>query len=262
MPSLTFSIQYQKNTGLVLSATELEELYFFGIPIVDQFGNKISPETITFYIEAAQKEIENYLSIKIIRQCVMESRDYYYDDWVQWGYIPSTYPVVKPLSLKGYANSSLQLEYPQQWLSSKRQTPDEDLYYRTISLVPVSGSGATIVTGVIGLAPYVGFWGNKIVPNYWELTYITGFNKVPKDIIDAMGKLAAMNLFIILGEIVLGPGIASKSIGIDGLSQSVSSTASAMYSAFSARIEQYTKDLERMKPAMKSRYLGIVFGVM
>lgn len=262
MPSITFSIQYQKNTGSVISTTELEELYFFGIPIVDHLGNKISNEVIQFYIDAAQKEIENYLSLKIVRQAVRENRDYYYDDWIQWNYMPTSYPVVSPLSLKGYANSSLQLEYPSIWLSSKKQAPDEDMYHRIINLVPAAGGVTTISGGVIGLSPYIGFFGNKTVPNYWEVTYVTGFNKVPKDIIDAIGKLASMSLFIILGEIVLGPGIASKSIGIDGLSQSVSSTASATFSAFSARIEQYNKDLQRMKLEMKARYVGIVFGVM
>jgi hypothetical protein len=96
------------------------------------------------------------------------------------------------------------------------------------------------------------------VPNYWTLTYITGFHNIPKDILEAIGKQAAISVFTILGDIVVGAGIASKSQSIDGLSQSISTTASAMYNAFSARIGQYEKDLEKtLIPRLKARYVGI-----
>lgn len=245
-----------------MSPVELVQLYFFGTPPVDPQGNKMADETLLFYIEAAQKEIENYLSVKMVRQAIRENRDYFYDDWIQWNYLPTTYPIVTPLMLKGYANSSLQLEYPKQWLSSKKQSPDEDLFNRSMSLVPVSGSASTIVNGVIGLAPYVGFFGNKNVPNYWEATYITGFKNVPKDIMSAIGYLASIPVFIILGDLIAGAGIASKSIGIDGLSQSISTTASATNSGYGARVIEYRKTLKGLLPSLKARYVGIMFGVM
>lgn len=262
MPSITFSVQYQKNLGQAISASELIQLYFFGTPPVDPMGNRIDDQTLTQYIDSAQRQIENYLSLKFQRICVVENRDYVYDDWIQWNYMPTTYPVVAPLGLRGYANSSLQLDYPVEWLSSKKQSPDEDLYHRIINLVPITGSGATVVNGPVGMAPYIGFFGNKTVPNYWEVKYVTGFNKIPADILETIGKTAAISVFTILGDIALGAAIASKSIGIDGLSQAVSSTASAMYSAYSARIGQYEKDIERLKRGLKDRYVGITIGVV
>ena len=105
MGSLSLTISYAKNTGLVLNASELKQLYFTGIKLEDQYQNPISNETIEFYIEAAQKELEDYLSIKLTRQAYQENRDYMFDDWIQWGYIPTTYPVVSPISLKGFLNT-------------------------------------------------------------------------------------------------------------------------------------------------------------
>lgn len=259
MPSITFSIQYQKNNGSVLSATDLINLYFFGTPPVDSKGNRMSDETIQFFIDSAQKEIENYLNVKFVRTAYRENRDYLYDDWVQWNYIPVSYPVVKPLSLKGYANTTLQLEYPQSSLSYKKQSPDEDVFHRSISMVPASGSASIISTGIIGLAPYMGFFGSKIVPNYWEATYVTGYNNVPKDIVSAVGYLSAIPVFISLSDLVLGPGVSSKSIGIDGLSQSISSSGGG---AYANRIKEYQKILVDSLPRLKSKYVGIVFGVM
>lgn len=265
MPQLTLSIQYQKNTGLVLNSTELKNLYFTGIELKDQYGNPIPEETINFYIEAAQKELADYLSIKLFPTCYSEDRDYVYDDWMQWGYVPTTYPVVKPIRLQGFLNTSLQIDYPKEWMSAKKQSPDEDLYHRSISLVPVTG-GAAAVSGqpYFLQTPYSSIYGTKIIPNYWKIQFLTGFYKVPADILRAIGIFASISLFINLSDIINGaPGLAGKSIGIDGLSQSVTSTASAGKLAFAGRIDAYRKELkDTLLPNLKSRYCGFHFGTL
>lgn len=257
MGQFTFSIQYKKNTGIVYSPVELAKLYFFGTPLEDVFGNQIDEETIEYYIQVAQEQIESLLTIKLNRMVYQESKHYKYDDWIQWNYIGTNYPVVAPLSLQGFINTTLQITYPRHWLVSKSQSPDEYMYHRSIQLVPVQGSASSSSPTLVGISPYIGWFGNATVPNYWTIQYHTGFNKVPKDIMDAIGKMAAIPLFTILGDIVLGSAIASKSQSIDGLSQSVNSTASASFSAFSARIRQYEKDLKHAKLVLKRKYVGI-----
>ncbi len=244
------------------SASELMSLFFFGTPLVDVNGNKIEDEAIEFYIEAAGEQIQNMLAIKLNKQAYEQSKNYYYDDWIKWGYIKTSYPVVAGLQLKGFIGTSLQVSYPDEWLSFKTQSPDEYSYHRSLALVPISGS-ATGISGIstvlLGISPYTGFWGHQTVPNYWSVRYITGFNKVPADILEALGKRAAISAFTILSDIVLGPGVASKSQGIDGLSQSINTTASALYGAFSARVNQYEKDLKRLESQLKGKYKGISF---
>lgn len=266
MPSITLSIQFKKNTNLALSAVEVKSLFLFGIPIYDPANPKtfIPDETFDFYIQAAQDEIENYLTLKIGRLAYKENRDFVFDDWISWGFVPVTYPVVKPVKLQGFMNTTLQVDYPEQWLSSKQQSPGEDLYSRQVNLVPITGA-ANVLTGnsiYVGVAPYIGYFGNKQIPNYWEMTYITGFHKVPNDIAYAIGKLATIGILNILGDIPpIGAGIASKSVSIDGLSQSVSSTQSATNAAYGARIGEYKKDLDKALPLLHSKYVGITFGV-
>lgn len=258
MPQLTLNIQYQKNTGLVFNSTELSNLYFTGIPFKDQYGNPIPEETINFYIEAAQKEISDYLSIKLTRMCYQENKDYGFTDWIQWGYVPTTYPVVKPISLQGFLNTSLQIDYPLQWLSAKKQAPDEDLYHRSISLTPVTG-GAVGVSGqpYFLQTPYASIYGSNLIPNYWFLKYQTGFLKIPADILRAIGMSAAISLFANLSDIIFGfPGVSSKTIGIDGLNQSAT-TSSPGKLAFQGRIDLYRKELnDTLLPNLKSRYTG------
>lgn len=264
MPQVTFTISYQKNTGLVFNSTELKNLYFTGIELKDQFGNPIPEESINFFIEAAQKEISDYLSVKLTPQVYTEDRDYSVDDWIQWGYVPTTYPVHAAVSLKGFLNTSLQIEYPTEWLSVKRQNADKDLYHRNLHLMPVTGGAAAVSSQpYFLLTPYSSIYGSKSIPNYWEVKYITGFGKVPADILKAIGQYAAIDLFINLSDIINGtPGMASKSIGIDGLSQSLTTTASSGKLAFAGRIDAYRKALVDSLPRLSARYKGILWGVM
>lgn len=265
MPSLTLSFRYGVNDDLVLSSDELKSRYFFGIPIVGPGGNVMSDEDISFYIRAAQIEFENYLQLKLNKQVFLESRDWFMDDWWQWGFVPTSYPVREAISLQGFLNTTLQVDYPQDWLRTKLQRNEEGSYHRKVSLVPISGSPNTLAGNIIytGIAPNLSYFGNQSIPDYWEVKYVTGFEKVPEDILNGIGKLASINIFHILGDLILGSaGIASQSIGIDGLSQSISSTSSATNAGYGARIIGYQKDLKESLPLMRAKYTGMTFGVL
>lgn len=262
MSQLTLSIQYAKNTGLVYNSTELRNLYFTGVDFQDQFGNQIPEETINFYIEAAQKEVQDELQIKLTRQAVYETKDFISEDWRQYGYIPVNYPCVAPISLQGFLNTTLQIDYNVQHLSAKRGS-DPDLYWRSINLVPISGPSSSMVGSnvYIGISPYMGTFGRQI-PNYWAAKYMTGYLNVPKDILNFIGKRAAIDLSVMIQDILFGVGVASKSISVDGLSESIGTTSSAMYGLLSARINEYKKDIELSRLKLKSRYTSITFGVL
>jgi len=261
MPSAELSIRYSKNSSLIMSPEDLKGRYLFGIPLEDSDGNKIPDENINFYIEAAQKEVENYLSIKFNKQAYKESGDFQYNNWVEWGFIPTMYPVHEPVSLQGFLNSSLQIDFPAGWLSHKTQSADKDLYHRQMSLVPLTGTVNSLSNSVVytGISPHIGYFGGSHIPNYWEITYITGFDTPPADLINIVGKLASINLFHILGDLIVGAGIASKSISADGLSQTINTTSSATNSGYGARVLAYTKEIEKALALAKARYTGITF---
>ena len=53
-------------------------------------------------------------------------------------------------------------------------------------------------------------------------------------------------------------GIANQSVSIDGVSQSIGTTQSAMFGGASARVEAYNKDLkEVLLPALRQKFGGI-----
>lgn len=261
---LTLNSKYRKNEGLVLSPSELQSIYFYGINIQDKSGKELDQETYRFFIKAAQREVEKFLGIKINRQIINENLDFYNDEFRSFGFIQTTYPVVSPIKLTGYLGQVKQLEYPSQWLSS-RKTSDGETYYRRIFIVPTQQATVT-QTGVSmlysGVLPNIGMLNWNYIPNYWSVSYCTGFDKIPMDIIDVIGKLASVGIFNIAGDLVLGAGIANYSLSIDGLSQAIGTTSSAENSAYSARIIMYQKEIKESLRRLESYYRNIAITSM
>lgn len=259
MPKLQLIASYGKNNGLIFSPSELLEQYLHGISICTRDGRAMTEEAIAEKIRIAQKAVEQYLSIKFNRQVVEESRDFVRGDYKAWGFIKVTYPVRQVLDLTGFISTTRQIEFPGSWVSFE-VTSEEDLLYRTIHIVP-AGSDTTHTNSVIfsGITPNAGFFGVQNIPNYWRIKYCTGFKVVPANVRDAVGKFAVMQILAVLGDILLGAGIASQSLSFDGLSQSISTTQSAENSAYSARIKQYADELKREMPKMKDWYKGLQF---
>lgn len=267
MPSITYTSSYKKNTGLVMSPVELMEIYFFGVKVVDSNGNEMSDNTIQYYIEAAQKEVENRLKIKFKKQLFNDGMSYYRDDYKQTTpRINTRYPVNEPLSLTGFYRKIEQISYPKEWLGSARN--DDGVYMKRISIVPTSGSAVGTSQDILLTGITSSFFGSPGIvaslPDYWELQYVTGFDvdHYPSDIINVVGMMAANSVFAIAGDVALGmPGIASTSLSIDGISQSTSTTASAMYSLYSARIKQYTDSINETMKRIERSYKGLTFNV-
>lgn len=262
MATQSFHIKYEKNEGLILSPSELLERYFHGISTCTKDGREISQETLVREILTAQEKMEEYLSVKMSRQVVSERRDFDRMSYYNWGFTRVTFPIVAPLALLGFISTTKQTEFPLEWLSHSVST-EEDLLGRNLHIVPAGGATPLTQSVVfVGITPNAGFLGVQSIPDYWDVKYVTGFGKMPETIRDVVGKLASMAIFAVLGDILLGAGIASQSLSLDGFSQSIATTQSAENSAFSARIRQYAKELKRELPDLKDHYLGIRFLAM
>lgn len=257
---LSLDINYKINTGELLSSEEERALYFYGITIQDRSGQALPNSTYTHFVKAATQEVEKYLGIKVQKQIISETLDFYLDEFKNWGYIQTTYPVVKPFKTTGFLGSVRQLDYPQGWLTC-RTSSDKETYYRRIFIVPTQSSEVTTQGASIlysGVLPYTSLTSFSHIPNYWHVEYCTGFDTVPRDLLDVIGKLAAIGIFNIAGDIALGQAaLASYSLSIDGLSQSISTTNSATNAAFGARIINYQKEIKDSLSKLRSYYKGV-----
>nr|DAV03597.1 MAG TPA: head to tail adaptor [Herelleviridae sp.] len=94
-----------------------------------------------------------------------------------------------------------------------------------------------------------------------QITYL--LDTLPSDIKHMITLKASSNMILqVAGDLILGAGIASSSIGIDGLSQSIQTTSSAMYSGYSSRVDYYEKQYDALKKAVKAQYKINQFGVI
>jgi hypothetical protein len=252
---------YGKNNGLLISPEELLAIYFYGVDIISKDGNRIDNAVIEMYIKSAQKEVEKYLDIKLFPQLVTENLTYNRDDYYNnFPFFRTTLPVRKVRSCIGMLNGLEQIVYPEQWLNAKYS--NLGVYQRQFSIVPngtsVQGNADVILTGV---SSQYGIRSLMNVPNYWYVQYETGYElgQIPEDLLQLVGLLSSIPLLAIAGDLILGAGIASQSLSVDGLSQSISSTSSATNAGYGSRIVEYRKSIDQMKKQLKRDYKGITF---
>lgn len=266
MAQLTCNIKYRKNTGLVISVAELWELFLYGIKIQGGEGSNFSDESMRFYLVAAQREIENYYNLKFIKQLADQTITYYRTDyWQTFPILQTNYPVREPLSMIGMLNKMEQIVYPQGWLFCEYDTLMGQ-GKRRISVVPTGsstrGNAEIILTGITS---QVGMQRFNMIPDYWRIQYITGWDidQMPMDLINVVGMVASFGPLGIAGDLILGSaGIASQSLSIDGLSQSISTTASATNAGYGARLIQYEKQIKETTGRLKLVYDQPKFMVM
>lgn len=254
--SVTFTASYSVDSGLILSAAEVVFLFLTDIPLRGLGGEKMPDLAIEEKVRSETEKIENFLSIKIPKQIVSEKRDFVREEFAAWGFLIADYLVNEVLRLEGKINNVSQVTYPKEWASTRGgMDVSRNIYIVPAANAPTTdGETSVLYTGQFPLFAYLN--GNH-VPNYWSFDYDTGWDEVPKDITDAIGKLATIQILAILGDITFGAGIASKSLSFDGLSQSISTTQSAENSLYSARIRQYQKELDASMKLLKGRYGGI-----
>ena len=122
-----------------------------------------------------------------------------------------------------------------------------------VQLVPFNSSTAF---QYIGLTWVSALSGPIDLPNFWHFNAVAGLRNVDPILIEIIGKKAAMDALTQAGHAYRG-GFSSQSISRDGVSESVSYTASAIYGIYAATIEDYNKFLNREIKQIKGRYRGL-----
>ena len=261
MGQITYTFKYKKNEGLVVSPEELASLYLYGVDIRSRDGSVISNDSIKMFILSAQREIETYLEIRFNLTFEQQTVSYFRDDY--WGGFPiirTKLPVVSPLSVIGYLNNIQQIKYPQDWLNTKKDS--EGYYFKKIHLIPTGSTTSRANADIIltGITAYLGLTAYGQLPNYFTTQYITGFSydQLPIELVNVVGKMASLSVLGMLGDIPLGaPGVTGISLGMDGLSQNVTTTLSSGNGAFGGRIKQYTDEINRTLSRVKLIYKSL-----
>lgn len=243
-------------TANIISISELKDIYLFGLDLTDDAGNEFPDLMFEWGIRWAIANVEKHLDIKIRPTSLTERYDYYVDDYLNWSFIDlRECPVVSVESVKVmWPSNTAVITFPSEWIQLRAEEGQ-------INIVPSSGSlSQVLLTAGGSFLPLVSS-GRKFVPGILEVQYTAGFaeGQVPMDIRDLVGKWACFAPLNVAGDLIVGAGIASKSIGIDGLSMSLNTTSSATNAGYGARLIQYQKEIKDVVPTLKRYYKGIKF---
>lgn len=242
--------------GLIMTPKQLKSTYLFGVNLQDDDGNEMPDELFKFYIRSAQDWLEKELGGVLLCEKTIEGEchDYHMADYQSYGFVKLfRYPV--------QSVESFGFQFP----LSQNVTNFDPSWYRAesvgaqMNLVPTQGTFSSILLSQGGNFLPLFYTGLSYVPHLFRVTYKAGFKKgqVPPMLLDIIGMKAAMGPLNIAGDLIAGAGIASKSISLDGLSQSISTTASATNAGYGSRIIQYTKQIENLLENARERYQGI-----
>lgn len=243
----------------ILTVQNLKDWFMFGLDLTDDDGYPFPNSMFEFAIRAAVDSLEKTLQIKLKPTSIFEYQDFYSQDYRDFSFIQlNNWPVinVEKIQIK-YPTGAEPIEFPIEWVQLRTERG-------SLHLVPTQGSLSTILIGRGG--DYLTFvWrGYDFMPNLWRIWYTAGFpvGRVPNDLIAVVGKMACFYPLNIAGDLVGGIAIASKSIGVDGLSQSINTTSSAENAGYSARLRQYERELKIEIPRLVQFYKAMRMAVL
>lgn len=241
---------------LVITPDELKKIFLFGVDLTNDEGEPYPEEMFEFYIRSAQQWLESQLGGLVLceREITDETHDYYSTDYFSFSFIKLfRYPVqsVSKLAIQ-FPLSTGEIKFDPSWYRAESTNG-------IVNLVPTQGTFSTILLSQGGNYLPLLYNGMQYVPSLFRISYKAGFKKdqIPAQIKEIVGMKAAMGPLNIAGDLIAGAGIATKSISLDGLSQSISTTSSATNAGYGARILQYNKEIEARMKGLREYYGGI-----
>lgn len=220
-----------------LTAEYLLENYLTGFRFAGSDGQELRPEWYEGKIADAIVKLEKTANIDILqRQVTSEKHDYHVTDYLNYAFARLfRQPAQRVTEVRAvYPTGQTIQVFPSVWV---RLSVEAGQFH----LVPTSGSLAQVTLGGgNGYLPFI-FGGLSYLPNLWEVDYVSGFapDAIPRDIASAIMKMATIEVFTIMSDMVGPLGVASSSLGIDGMSQSIA----RQMPAFKARVDAYKTEL-------------------
>jgi hypothetical protein len=265
-PSITPEAAIEADYGRmepVIGPEELVQRHLFGVPLVSQTKNPftgrpdvMSHEMLKDIIDGALQSAEQLLGIDI--RPVIHKEKYPFDRnlYEAYGYFQLDSRPVSNLAHVAVApaNGTEVYSVPLEWIEVANMVRGQ------INIIPMTAAfiqGGTVPAGTTGAAYFLAVLGNRFwVPAYWQITYTSGFpdGLVPRTVNDLIGTMAAMEILSMLA--VTFARTNSHSLGLDGLSQSVSAGGNQI---FTVRMKELTERRDQLVRKIKAATGRLIF---
>jgi hypothetical protein len=227
-----------------LTAKYLLENYLTGFNFTGTDGQELAPEFYENKIADAIVKLEGIVGFDVLqREITGERHDYHTNDYLNYAFSRLyRLPAQSVQQVRAvYPTGQVIQVFPAEWVRLNVEAGQ-------LHLVPTSGSlSQVMIGGGNGYLPFI-FGGLSYMPQLWEVDYVSGFkvDAVPRDVVSAICKLACVEIFTIFSDLVGPLGVASSSLGLDGMSQSIA----RQLPAFKARVDTYKVDLGLPGPGL------------
>lgn len=257
--------------GDVLTPDDMRQTYLWGVPFTSSNGAQYTDPQIRAMIDSTVAEFEHVLNITIKRRVILckddlpvgalhdETEDAYYyhrHNWNAGGRINTKRrPILSVERMELYTITQGKILDLLPWVRIDHKKGVLHFYPKVTS------------DGTMRTYPSFLSYGYQRAPDYnhaYRIDYTAGYadaSKVPADLRDIIGKSATCRLLNIIGDGLIA-GFASMSLGMDGLSESFSTTASATNAMYGARINQYIKEIETWLKANIRKFGSQVMGAI
>lgn len=225
-----------------LTPEYIKKVYLMGLNFVDTAG---IPYPDSWYLQLINNAIvvfERITKVHVVRRTITEEmHDYDSKDYQTFCFLQLfEYPVKSVERVAAvYPTGQTVFEFPIEWVRLTKE-------HGQIQLVPTQGSLSSVILGQGGSYLPVLYSGMGYLPQLFRVNYTTGFDdgKIPWDIIDAIAKLAVIQMLTIVGDTVYPPGVTSVSVSTDGISQSMGLVNNGQLPpVFAGRIQSYRNEL-------------------
>jgi hypothetical protein len=258
--------------GFTVDAVKMNH---FGVSVTDPRTGEHLPDA--FYaakLESAVARAEKMLDIVILPRLLTEHHDFYANQFNSYMFIKThRKPILQAEVIRLEYGGAAVYNYPANWWRIYNLEGHIQMLPNTV----LSGSGnnlslAQAYTGFPMIAGLPQTVGNQFAPQMFHVQYVAGMlppsrrgvtqpNEMHPDLWDMIIKMALKEVFEQWGRLIIGAGIANMQISMDGFSQSIDTTQSAMYGGASADIMQLDSDIEQLRIGLQSYYgtnLGLI----
>ena len=245
--------------------------YMYGVTVQDpETGKEMGDEFFNHILETKVAYAEDKLDIAILPRVIgREHHDYYENEYNSYAYV-SLYkrPVLQVETFKLVMNNFKIFDYPSEWWK----------IYPSAGQIQVFPSPLLQATGIMTNNQSLGVLGmpvswmatnNLVQSNYapqtFDIDYVAGFLppsragvtrdfEFPMELQQLIIKYALKEVFQVWGRLLIGAGIASYGRSIDGLSENVVTTQSAMYTGSRADIDIIDADIANLEGALAQKF--------
>lgn len=233
-----------------ITTDDLIDACFQGIDLVTYDGEYLSrsllASSINSAIAVAEQTFDIALTKKEVKGELHDYDGYGFNDYEYTALFTRPVRQIERMVLL-YGNKEY-FEIPKEWIKLDSKQGE-------ITIFPTTGNLMLINPAQSAALPF--YIKKKYMPMAISVDYTAGLEKdeIPANLMEFIMKRAAIPVLQVWGDQIIGAGIASSSVSIDGLSQSIGTTQSAMYGGASARIQDYKNDIKELTPIIR-RYFS------